>query len=117
MIEKERSAKMFNIPVAAKTPEPFPQPTINTQRALCALSMSNPSKLPDAFAALYHAFWVERVAIGKPEVFGPILAKVLGESAAKGVMEKVCLTNLLDVEGSANVEVDELTGSEEAAYG
>ena len=71
------------------TPKPFPQPTINTQRALCAIEMTHPDKLSDCFGALYHAFWVEGQTIGKPDVITPVLTKVLGEAEAKKVMENV----------------------------
>lgn len=68
-------------------PKPFPQPTLNTQRALCAIEQSHPDKLSDCFGALYHAFWVESQTIGKPEVFQPVLAEVLGEQGAKDMVE------------------------------
>ncbi len=71
------------------TPKPFPQPTLNTQRALCAIEISHPEKLSDCFAALYQAFWVEGKTIGKPEVFGPVLNAVLGETDTKTILEKV----------------------------
>ncbi len=73
----------------AGTPQPFPQPTLNTQRALCAIEMSHPDKLGDCFAALYQKFWVEGKTIGKPEVFGPVLIQVLGEKDGKAILEKV----------------------------
>ena len=62
-----------------ESPKPFPQPTLNTQRALCAVEMMQPEKLSDCFAALYQAFWVEGQTIGKPEIIGSVLTKVLGE--------------------------------------
>ncbi|MCJ1303382.1 hypothetical protein MMC08_006191 [Hypocenomyce scalaris] len=70
-------------------PEGFPPNTIATQRALCALTQTSPEKLPDALTALYHAFWVERQQINKPEVIGSVLEKALGTNVANGVMEKV----------------------------
>jgi 2-hydroxychromene-2-carboxylate isomerase len=51
--------------------------------------MHHPDKLTDCFAALYQAFWVEGQTIGKAEVIGPVLTKVLGEDKAKGVVEKM----------------------------
>ena len=75
--------------MADDTPKPFPQPTLNTQRALCAIELSHPDKLTDCFAALYQAFWVEGKTIGKPEVFGPVLTQVLGEKDGKAILEKV----------------------------
>jgi 2-hydroxychromene-2-carboxylate isomerase len=79
--------KAFNIPMSDEGPKPFPQPTLNTQRALCAIETAHPDKLSDCFGALYQAFWVESQTIGKPEVFGPVLAKVLGEQGAKEIVE------------------------------
>jgi 2-hydroxychromene-2-carboxylate isomerase len=70
------------------TPQPFPQPTLNTQRALCAVELAHPEKLSDCFAALYQAFWVESKTIGKPEVFGPVLESVLGTEEGKKMVEK-----------------------------
>lgn len=70
------------------TPKPFPQPTLNTQRALCAIEMKHPEKLSDCFAALYQAFWVEGKTIGKPEIFGPVLESVLGAEEGKKMAEQ-----------------------------
>lgn len=86
-LERTRWAKRFNIPMASKSPEPFPQLTLHTMRAMCAVSLLCPDRLTDCFDALYAAFWIERQTISKPEVFGPVLAKVLGEAQAKKVLE------------------------------
>ncbi|KAK3691703.1 hypothetical protein LTR37_018496 [Vermiconidia calcicola] len=88
-VERKRWQKAFNIPMSDDTPKPFPQPTLNTQRALCAIEMSQPEKLTDCFDALYQAFWVENQTIGKPEVIAPVLTKALGEKDAKSIMEKM----------------------------
>ena len=88
-IERKRWQKAFNIPMTEETPQPFPQPTISTQRALCAIEMSHPDKLADCFAVLYQAFWVEAQTIGKPEVIAPAISKVLGEADAKKIMEQI----------------------------
>ena len=88
-IERKRWQKAFNVPMMDESPQPFPQPTINTQRALCAVEMSHPDKLGDCFAALYHAFWVEGQTIGKPEVIAPAITKALGEADAKKIMEQI----------------------------
>jgi len=70
-------------------PQPFPQSTVQTQRALCAISVACPDKLTPCFEALYHAFWVEgQTPIGKPEVFGPVLSKILGEQQCKEILQK-----------------------------
>ncbi|KAK5173408.1 uncharacterized protein LTR77_002089 [Saxophila tyrrhenica] len=86
-LERRRWQRAFNIPMLENSPQPFPQPTLNPQRALCAIQSSHPAQLTDCFAALYQAFWVEGQTIGKPEIFGPVLEKVLGVEAAKGVLE------------------------------
>jgi len=57
------------------------------QRALSALTILHPDKLTEALNGLYKAFWVERQPIQKPEVFVPILSRVLGEENAKAVVE------------------------------
>ena len=62
-------------------------------RALCALELSNPESLSLAFEALYNGVWVEGKAVHKPEIYGPIFQKLLGEAAGKEVLENVCLTN------------------------
>lgn len=59
------------------------------QRALCALTLIAPEKLPETLDAVYKAFWVERKTIQKPATLTPILEEVLGEKLAKDVMEKV----------------------------
>lgn len=93
MAERLRWAKQFQIPMCENTPEPFPQATLQTQRALCAVQLLEPGKLTACFEALYQAFWVEgQSPIGKVEVFGPVLAKVLGEGRAKEVRAQFLLT-------------------------
>jgi len=89
-IERLRWARQFDIPMAETTPDGFPPLTLGVQRALTALTMVQPSALEDALSALYHAFWVERQAIQKPEVAVSILAKALGGSHAdaKAIFEK-----------------------------
>ncbi|KAK5124074.1 hypothetical protein LTR85_002271 [Meristemomyces frigidus] len=87
-LERSRWAKRFNIPMADKNPEPFPQLTLHTMRAMCAVALLCPDKMDDCFSALYEAFWIQRQSISKPEVFGPVYAKVLGEEQAKQVLEK-----------------------------
>jgi 2-hydroxychromene-2-carboxylate isomerase len=69
-------------------PPGFPVLTLQTMRALCALELLDPSKLPIALDALYHALWVERQSqVGKTEGFAPILEKVLGKELAGRVLE------------------------------
>lgn len=71
-----------------ETPKPFPQPTLQTQRVLCAIELNHPDKLADSFAALYEAFWIEGKPINNPEVIAPALAKIFGEDETKKIMEK-----------------------------
>ncbi len=73
-----------------EAPAGFPPLTLNTQRALCALQLSNPAKIPDVLDALYASFWKDgNGAIGKPEGFGPILEKVLGNEEAGDVLARM----------------------------
>ena len=67
---------------------------LETQRALCALSILAPERLAEAIAALYHAFFVEKRQIAKVEAFGPVLEAVLGKDLADKVLEKVCMKSL-----------------------
>ncbi|SLM34514.1 2-hydroxychromene-2-carboxylate isomerase [Lasallia pustulata] len=66
----------------------------NTQRALCALSQIAPEKVPDAIAALYHAFWVEGQKIEKPDVIEAVLGKAFTSDLAKRVMEATTSTEV-----------------------
>lgn len=87
--ERIRWARAFNIPIAAQTPSPFPQSTVNTQRALIYISLKQPENLVTALDALYKAFWVERKTIGKVEVIAEALGPVLGEQGTKAVLEGI----------------------------
>ncbi|MCJ1366304.1 hypothetical protein MMC16_005432 [Acarospora aff. strigata] len=69
-------------------PEGFPPSTVGIQRALCALTLVAPEKLSDTLSALYHAFWVERKAVQKPEELKPILEKTLGDNLAREILGK-----------------------------
>lgn len=75
----------------ADSPKPFPQPTINTGRALCAVSKLYPEKLPSAFEALYRAFWVEGKTINQPDIISAALAShgAFGKSEVETVMGKI----------------------------
>jgi len=88
-VERKRWAKYFNIPISADGPKPFPQPTVNTGRALCAVSTLFPDKLPSAFDALYKAFWVEGKTINQADVISSALATKFPEGEVKQVMEKI----------------------------
>lgn len=57
-IERLRTAKALRIPMVEKSPQPFPQPTTNTQRALCHIyKTKSQTELIKACDALFKAFW------------------------------------------------------------
>ena len=60
--------------------------TLGAQRALCAVSLLHPNKLTECFEAIYQAVWVEGQTISKPDVFGAVLLRVLGEAKGKDVL-------------------------------
>ena len=73
-----------------EAPAGFPPLTLNTQRALCALQLSEPAKIPDALDALYASFWRDgNGQIAKPEGFGPVLEKALGKEKAADVLKRM----------------------------
>ena len=59
------------------------------QRALTAATMTHPDKLADLLALLYDAIFVQHQNVAKAEDFTSFFAQVLGEEAAKEVVEKV----------------------------
>ena len=59
-----------------------------SQRALTALSLEVPDKFLDVLAALYHASFVERKQISKPDEFMPIFESVIGNEAAAKILAK-----------------------------
>ncbi|SMQ46762.1 unnamed protein product [Zymoseptoria tritici ST99CH_3D7] len=90
--ERAYFAKRFDVPFAAsgKMPQPFPQNTLPTMRSVCALSLVKPEKVDDYMTALCKRFWIDLEPVSKPEVFGKVLAEVLGsEDEAKKVLEKM----------------------------
>ncbi|KAK8086139.1 hypothetical protein PG994_001113 [Apiospora phragmitis] len=84
--ERLRWARAFGVPMKETTPANFPPNTLHTMRAVCTLSRQEGSesqdKLVRALEALYAAMWTEHAEIAKPDVFGPLLVKVLGEETA-----------------------------------
>ncbi|MCJ1227559.1 hypothetical protein MMC12_004215 [Toensbergia leucococca] len=87
-VDRMRWARQFNVPMADLMPEGFPAVTLPVQRALCAMTIACPGRIPDAFAALYHASFVERKPIHNAELFMPILEKFLGKEVAEEVLAK-----------------------------
>ena len=89
-VERRRWATQFRIPMIGEPPKGFPPLTLNTQRALCALELTSPEKIPTALDALYQSFWRDgNTLIGKPEGFGPVLEKALGKDVAKDMLERM----------------------------
>ncbi|USW57602.1 Putative DSBA-like thioredoxin domain, HCCA isomerase/glutathione S-transferase kappa [Septoria linicola] len=57
-LERTRTAKTLRIPIVDTVPQPFPQATTNTQRALCHIyATKSQTELIKALDALYTAFW------------------------------------------------------------
>jgi 2-hydroxychromene-2-carboxylate isomerase len=91
-IDKNRRlwARTLNIPINGDTPPNFPPMTLAVMRHLAALSEidgRNQTRLLQALDALYEGFWVRHEETFKPEVFQPILQKVLGADDAARVSE------------------------------
>lgn len=79
--------KRFNIPMADGTPDPFPQPTIQASRALCAIKQKFPDKLMAAFTEIYNGIWLDLKPIGKPEVYSEYLARVFSQAEVEQIVE------------------------------
>jgi 2-hydroxychromene-2-carboxylate isomerase len=90
--ERNRWAKLFNIPMKEQAPENFPPLTLTIMRALCALVSLKPGKegqelLVRALDVLYPAFWVEHRKTNEKEILVECLVGVLGEEiTAKGTL-------------------------------
>ena len=89
-IERNRWAKLFRIPMADKLPEGFPNPSLSTMRALCALTVLHPGakgqeSLIKCLDALWDAYWVHHQKTYEKDVLAEFLSEVLGaEDAKKG---------------------------------
>ncbi|KAK8093598.1 2-hydroxychromene-2-carboxylate isomerase [Apiospora hydei] len=85
--ERLRWARAFGVPMSDTTPANFPPNTLHTMRAVCALSLQdqdqNQDKLVRGLETLFAAMWTDHAEIAKPDVFGPLLVKALGEETAK----------------------------------
>lgn len=73
-------------------PPGFPKNTIGVQRALCAIMLSKPEKLEEAFRVLYHASFAEHEDVVEMNTLARLLRNVLGEDGAKEIMSKVVLS-------------------------
>ncbi|QIX01294.1 hypothetical protein AMS68_006811 [Peltaster fructicola] len=85
--DRMRWIKKFGIPISESFPEPFPQPTIQALRALCAIKAKHPDKLSAAFVELYNALWLDLKPVGKAEVFAQYLNRIFSESEVKEIVE------------------------------
>lgn len=57
-VERQRWSQLFNVPMADRSPEPFPQSSLGCQRALTALTVSpQAEKLTDAIDEMFDTFW------------------------------------------------------------
>ncbi|GIK03584.1 hypothetical protein Aspvir_007656 [Aspergillus viridinutans] len=86
--ERRRWARYFSVPIIEQTPAGFPPLTLAPQRALCAISQKAPERFVPTVEALFRSFWVEGNAqVGRPEGFGPVLEKVLGNEGAGEILK------------------------------
>lgn len=90
-IGKERNlwAKTFNIPMKDGMPGGFPILTLVLMRHLAALRQldGNQNRLVELLDIFSRELWVNHADVHKPEVFSPILQKVLGNADAAKVAE------------------------------
>ncbi|KAK8129280.1 2-hydroxychromene-2-carboxylate isomerase [Apiospora kogelbergensis] len=85
--ERLRWARAFDVPMIDTVPANFPPNTLHTMRAVCALSRlpddDKQDKLVRGLEALFGAMWTEHAEVARPDVFGPVLVKALGEEVAE----------------------------------
>lgn len=86
--ERLRWARQFNIPLDDQLPPGFPNNTIPVMRALTAVAHLHPQKLEDVVAALYETSFVKRKDVHSLAAIEPVLANLLGQSAAKEIVSK-----------------------------
>ena len=86
--ERLRWARQFNIPVDEQLPPGFPNNTVPVMRALTAVAQLHPQKLEAVVAALYETSFVKRKDVHSLAAVEPILANLLGQSAAKDIVSK-----------------------------
>lgn len=83
-------AKTFNVPIQDKLPPNFPAKTLYIMRHLAAvqeLDGGDQKRLLEVFDAFFEGYWQRHEETFKPEVFLPILEKVLGRDDASKVAE------------------------------
>lgn len=102
--ERRRYARLFNVPMTVERPPGFPALSlsvsimssclgscltgIQTQRALCAITLLHPEQLAETIDALFLSSFAEHKEIHTPESQLPILTKIFGEDGAKEVLAK-----------------------------
>lgn len=69
--------------MSERQPANFPPNTLATMRALCALWARDQALFAPALEALFHEMWVKHAEVARPEVFTPVLQRVLGEDLAR----------------------------------
>lgn len=85
--------------MSERFPEDFPPMTLAAQRALCAVSQKSPEKLVPALDSLYRAFWVDgNSKTANPDVFIPILERVLGKGETQEIIQAVCQIHTIPIE-------------------
>ncbi|ROT34940.1 HCCA isomerase/glutathione S-transferase kappa [Sodiomyces alkalinus F11] len=84
-----RWAKFFNVPMHGSMPTPFPQPTLNIMRALCAIRQmdKDDKRFLHVLDHLYTEFFVHRKETSKPDVLRESLETVLGTEETAKVLE------------------------------
>lgn len=83
-------ARTYNIPIKDEFPPNFPPRTLSVMRHLVAIQELDPgnrTRLLQAFDAIYEGFWQRHEETWNPDVFNPILKKILGEADATRVAE------------------------------
>lgn len=87
--EHARWVKLFNIPMHEKWPPGYPPNSVETQRALLAVSNLCPDQLGDAVAGLFKQHFADAKAINKAATFRPLFVSIFGEPKTQEIMEMV----------------------------
>ncbi len=61
---------------------------VQTQRALCAITLLHPERLADTIDALFHSSFAEHKEIHTPDSQLPILTQIFGEKGANEILAK-----------------------------
>lgn len=90
--ERLRWARAFDVPMSEEQPANFPPNTLATMRALCALWARDQALFAQALEALFREMWVKHAEVARPDVFTPVLQRVLGEELARQVLAEAATT-------------------------